>query len=124
VIFPLAYADNFDASNSNFTFVLMCGAAVAGIGLLTGLVILLGRRSAHPHSPQIDAAAILWGIITLGSIIYAASAQLAWAKQHYQDFASGYGDPRDAAPAYPWGLWCALAAIYLVILGWSGWKKA
>jgi hypothetical protein len=124
VVSALAYADNFDASHSNVTFVLICGVAVAGVGLLTGLLVLLGRRKAHPYSPQIDAAAIFWGIITLGSIIYTASTQLAWEKQHLQDFLSGYGDPQAAAPAYPWGPWCALAAIYLVILGWIAWKKA
>jgi hypothetical protein len=36
---------------------------------------------------------------------------------------SGYGNPNDIGPPLPWALWSVLAGIYLLLAGWTVWKR-
>jgi hypothetical protein len=119
----LAYADGTDKTYSNMTFVLACIASVGVIAVLTRVAMLLARRNAHPRAAEIELLAIVWGILALGSAIYAIVRQWNWDKQYMQDLLSGYGDPHEAGPGYPWNWWGVLAVIYLLLVGWGSLKK-
>jgi hypothetical protein len=123
VISLLAYADNSDPTNSNFICVLICVAGTVVVGLLVAVLVVMARRRQHPYSQHIHTAAIFWGMIALGTIAYATATQLAWQKQYTQDLMSGYGNPREVGPGLPWVLWCALAAVYAALLGWTMLRK-
>jgi hypothetical protein len=120
---PLAYAENFDSTQQNFVLVLLCGVGLVGVGVLAGMVIALSRRRAHRHSEQIFAVAVFWGMIALGSIIYAVASQLNWGHQYMLDLQSGYGNPQETGPALPWAIWGALGAIYVGLIAWTMWKN-
>jgi hypothetical protein len=119
----LAYAESWDSTQSNLVLVVSCGAGLAGVGGLVGLIIVLTRRTMHRHTSQLTTAITFWGLFSVGTIFYAAAVQLNWAKEHFLDVQSGYGDPQAAGPPLPWILWGALAAIYLLLLSWTVWKK-
>jgi hypothetical protein len=119
----LAYAESWDSTESNFVLVGSCGLGIVVVGGLVGLIVILTRRTAHRHAAQLTTAAMFWGLISVGTIFYATAVQLNWDKEHLLDVLSGYGDPQAAGPSLPWILWGALAAIYLLLLSWTAWKK-
>ena len=121
--FILAYAENWDPTQVDFILILLCAAGIASTGGLVGLIVLLARRMGHRHAEQIDTAAMFWGLIAAGSIVYAVVTQLAWFKTHNLELMSGYGNPKAVGPPLPWVLWSALAGIYLLLMGWTVWKK-
>jgi hypothetical protein len=59
-----------------------------------------------------------WGAIGLGSIVYATVVQMKWAHDHLLDLESGYGNPADVGPGWPWVLWVGLGVVYVGVLGW------
>jgi hypothetical protein len=119
----LAYAESWDSTQSNIVLVVSCGFGLASVGGLVGLIFVLTRRNAHPYATQLTTAALFWGLFCVGTFFYVAEVQLNWVKEHVLDVQSGYGDPQAAGPPLPWILWGALAAIYLLLLSGTVWKK-
>ena len=120
----LANATRFDPSELYLIFILV---SIGGIGIvcaLAGLMLFLTRRAAHRHAELINTATMFWGLLAIGSVVYAAATQLMWSKQYAENLMSGNYDPSDMAPSLPWGLLGALMGIYLVLLLCTRWKKS
>jgi len=115
----LARADGADNTESTLRLVLLLTASIAGCAILCAIVMQFARRNSHRHGPILNALAIVWGLLAAGSTILAIVQQWAWEKQHMQDVMSGYGDVHEAAPAYPWAVWSALGAGYVVLVIWA-----
>lgn len=114
----LANAESWDATQTDFVLILLCATGIGIVCALVAVVFLLGRRSRHRRAGAIGVAAMFWGLISVGSILYVTITQLSWAKSNFLELLSGYGDPGEKAPALPWLLWTALAGFYLLMLGW------
>jgi hypothetical protein len=119
MVATIAYADNVDFSNANFVVILSCAAAAIGISFMSGFLIFLSRRINHRHADAILTCAIFWSLISLGSVIYAAVTQIKWAQEHQLELQSGYGNPANVGPAWPWMLWAGLAVAYAALLAWT-----
>jgi hypothetical protein len=119
VIVLLAYADNVDFSNANFIVILSCAAAAIGIAFMSGLLIFLSRRMGHRYADAILTCSIFWSIISLGSVVYAAVTQMKWSQEHQLELQSGYGNPADVGPAWPWIFWAGLGVAYGALLAWT-----
>jgi hypothetical protein len=115
---PLANAQSWDPTQTDFVLILLCTVGIAIICGLVGLMFILVRRAAHPYAAQISTVAMFWGLASAGSIVYATVTQLAWAKQNLLDILSGYGDPQAVGPPLPWLTWGVLVAIYGLLLVW------
>ena len=115
----LARADGSPTTESNMRLTLLIGASIAGVGLLVRIVMLLAQRNGHRDKQLIDAAAIVWGLITFGDAILVIVQQWAWDKQHLQDMLAGYVDPHEPGPAYPWMLWMIFGGAYIAIFVWA-----
>jgi hypothetical protein len=115
---PLAYAETWDYTQTDFVLILFCTAGIAGIAILVGFIVIFAKRNGHPHAGQITTAALFWGLISAGSIVYTTITQLTWAKQNTLDLLSGYGDPNAVGPRLPWLAWSMLTAIYGGLLVW------
>lgn len=118
----LASAESWDPTQTELLLILVCAAGIGAVCGLVGLIVIFAKRKRHAHAQQIITAALFWGLIALGSIIYATITQLMWAREYLLELLSGYGDPNAAGPRLPWIAWGALAAGYLALLGWCAWK--
>jgi hypothetical protein len=112
----LAYADSSDATQTTFIVLLLCIAGIVGICFLVGLLVLLSRRHERYFAERIGTAAVFWGIIASGNIIYVTVTQVKWKQQHYQDLLTGYANLQESAPSFPWVLWTALIIVFAVLL--------
>jgi hypothetical protein len=120
----IANAESWDPTQTEFVLILLCSAGIAVVCLMVAVIILLAKRGAHRHAQQLSTAAMFWGLITIATMIYATMSQLSWAKENFLELLSGYGNPQETTPPLPWIFWSILVAIYLLLLGWTVWKKA
>ena len=119
----LAYADSSDASQGNFLTLFVCIGAIIAVFALVATVIFVSRRNSSGRGEVILTAAVFWGIISFGSIIYAAVKQMKWTQEQQLELQSGYGDPTAVAPSWPWIMWGVLALIYVFLLVWASRKR-
>ena len=119
----LAYADNTDTSEGNFLMLFLCAGAVIGVFVLAGMVVVVSRRGGHRYADAILTFAVFWGMVSFGSIIYAAVTQMKWSQEHLLELQSGYGNPANVGPGWPWGLWVGLGVVYVALLGWAALRK-
>jgi hypothetical protein len=115
----LANAESWDPSQTELVLILLCAGGIIAVGAMAGLVIIAIKRRQHPHTQPIFTAVMFWGLITLGSIVYATITQLNWDKQYFLQLLSGYGDPNDVGPALPWITWTLLIATYFGLVLWT-----
>jgi hypothetical protein len=120
----LAWADSTDPSQGNFLVLLLCAGAVIGVFILAAIVVIVNRRGGSRNGEAILTAAVFWGIVSFGSIVYAGVTQMKWAQEQTLELQSGYGDPTATPPGYPWVIWAGLGAVYLVFLVMAARKKA
>jgi hypothetical protein len=122
----LAYAETADSGMLNLTKALGGLGIVAGVALLSAIVIGISRSRGHRQADGIMAATIFWAMITAGSIIYGAAAQTNWSKEYTARIESGYYDPRDTSdkPKMPWVQWSGLGVAYAGLLAWSISRKS
>jgi hypothetical protein len=118
MVWSLASAEAADPSASQLVVILISLGAMAGAGLLTLLPMALARRRRHPRPESIVAAAVLWGLLAAGSVLYITIARMQWSKEWLLLVKTGYYDPQDRSgePALPWLLWALLAIAYAVLL--------
>jgi hypothetical protein len=118
----LAYADSGDSGNASLMLVLAGAAIVAVMAVLACVVIILARRRGHRQADGIMAAAILWGVLGAGSLIYTLQTQMSWSREYNLRLSTGYLDPADVgdAPKLPWGLWGGMGVAYVGMVGWAG----
>jgi hypothetical protein len=117
----LAYAESSDPGSTNLVKILG-GAAILGVmALLVAIVTAIARSREHRQAENILVLALFWAVITAGSLIYTASAELDWSKEYTTRIESGYFDPRDTTdkPRIPWLLWSGLGVAYAGLLIWS-----
>jgi hypothetical protein len=118
---PLAYAESADPSSTDLAIVLGGAFIIAIASALASVLIFTSRARRHRQTELITAAAILWGLIAAGSLIYAQESQMNWSKEYKMRLETGYLDPRDTsdAPKLPWGIWTGLGVAYGAMLVWS-----
>ena len=73
-----------------------------GVFILAAIVVIVNRRGGARNAEAILTAAVFWGIISFGSIVYAGVTQMKWTQEQTLELRSGYGDPNAAPPGYPW----------------------
>jgi len=114
----LAYAETTDTSNSGVIVGLVGLLVIGVVAALTLIPIASARYRRLRHRGAIPTLALLWGLISAGSIIYIIAAEFRWHKEWLVLVQSGYYDPRNTsgAPAWPWPLWIVLALAYAGLL--------
>ena len=120
----LAYADTSDPSQGNFLLILTCAGAAIAVFVLAGVAVVISKKGSEQRGDAILVAAVFWGIVSFGSIIYAAVTQMKWSQEQTLELQSGYGDPTKTPPGWPWVLWGILAGVYVLLLAWATRKKA
>ena len=120
----LAYADNTDNSQANLAMMLLCAAEVAVIGVMVFTLLVLAHSRRHRRAEMIATLAILWGLMSIGSLAYTTVARFKWSQEYNVRLMSGYLDPNDLAqvsdqPQIPWITWSSLAAGYIVLVVWA-----
>lgn len=117
----LARAEGPDASDSNLLLVLICAGLIVGAAVLALVPAFIARRRGHGRSETIMAAAVLWGLLSAGTLVHASIVQMQWSKEQQLRVQSGYLDPQDTsdAPAKPWRTWTALVTVYCVLMIWA-----
>jgi Kef-type K+ transport system membrane component KefB len=119
----LAYADNTDPSEGNFLLIFLFVAAMIAVFILAAIVVMMSRRNGSRNADAILVAAVFWGIVSFGSIIYAGVTQMKWSQEQTLELQTGYGDPTKTPPGWPWILWGILTAIYVALAIWVARKK-
>ncbi|MDB5357030.1 MAG: hypothetical protein JWN24_3483 [Phycisphaerales bacterium] len=121
VSFLLARAEGPDLSDSSLVLVLTCAGLVLGSAVLSLLPVFIARGRGHRQLETITAVAVLWGLLTAGTLVHASIVQMQWSKEQLLRIQSGYLDPQDTsdAPAKPWRTWTALAAAYCALIAWA-----
>jgi len=116
----LSYAEGSDPTDSSLTLVVISLGIIGVVGLLVAVPATLARRRSHRNREGIVAALVLWAVLSAGSAIYAANAQISYSKEYNKRIMSGYFDPRDTsdAPKLPWVLWIVLGTSYGGLLIW------
>jgi hypothetical protein len=120
----LAYADNTDNSQSNLAMMLLCAAEVVVTGVMVFVVLVLANSRRHRRAEVIVTLAILWGLITIGSLAYTTVSKFKWTQEYNIRLMSGYLDPNDPSqvsdqPQIPWVTWSCLAAGYILLIVWA-----
>ena len=121
----LAYAETADSANSGAMFVLLAVGVAIVTAVLACVPMLLAQARRHPHREAIVGFAILWALLTAGSVVMTSMGRMKWNKEQLMRIESGYYDPRDTsdAPTTPWGAWAALGTGYTAMLAWAVAKK-
>ena len=121
----LAYAESGDPNAMNLVIILGGIGIVAATAILAFALIFTARARGHRHAEFILVAAVFWGLITVGSLMYAGEAQLNWSKEYTLRLETGYLDPQDTsdAPRLPWGIWTGLGVAYGAMMAWALWQK-
>jgi len=123
----LASAERTNLSSSQWLVILTGLAVLAGVTVLTAVPIGLARRRWGGRGEGVTVAAVFWGVLSAGSVLWYCLAKLQWSEQYQALILSGYYDPRDLSgePAWPWPLWTLLAVLYCALIAWSlRWKRA
>ena len=117
----LAYAESGDPNAMNLVIILGGIGIVAATAILAFALIFTARARGHRHAEFILVAAVFWGLITVGSLMYAGEAQLNWSKEYTLRLETGYLDPQDTsdAPRLPWGIWTGLGVSYGAMMAWA-----
>ncbi|MGD0388253.1 MAG: hypothetical protein ABSC42_04780 [Tepidisphaeraceae bacterium] len=117
----LAYAESGDPNAMNLVIILGGIGIVAATAILAFALIFTARARGHRHAEFILVAAVFWGLITVGSLMYAGEAQLNWSKEYTLRLETGYLDPQDTsdAPRLPWGIWTGLGVAYGAMMAWA-----
>jgi hypothetical protein len=120
VSFLLAKAEGPDPSDSSLMLVLICAGLVLGSAVLSLLPVFIARGRGHRQLETVTAVAVLWGLLTAGTLIHTTIVQMQWSKEQLLRIQSGYMDPQDTTDApKPWRTWTALATIYCVLIIWA-----
>ncbi len=85
----LANAESWDPSQTELVLILLCAGGIIGVAAMVGLVIIAIKRRQHTHTQPIFTAVMFWGLISLGSIVYATITQLNWDKQYFCSSSAG-----------------------------------
>ncbi len=114
MICHLAYADASDPSQSNLLLVLLGIGVILVTCVLAFVPVGMAWSRRHRRSDVVVAAAVLWGLVTVGSIVSTMAAQMQWSREHVLRMKTGYFDPDDrtGAPMRPWVLWAGLGTAY------------
>ena len=114
--FILAYAQQTDLSDSGMKVVLISLAALAVAGVLALIAMAVARTRVPRWSQGVMAAAVVWAMILVASVIQTMLAQMHWSGETDILLKSGYYDPAQAppAPGYPVVLWGILAVAYVL----------
>jgi len=120
MFYGLAYAESGDPNSMNLVIVLGGLGIAAGTFILAFILIAAARARRHRHAEFITVATVFWALITAGSMIYAANAQLNWSKESTLSLETGYGNPQDTsdAPRLPWATWTGLGVVYGSMMVW------
>jgi H+/Cl- antiporter ClcA len=112
--FVLAYAEQQDTGGAALQLPAVFFGIVLAVCILTFILFALARRRNHRQAEAIIAFAVLWGVITTGSLVWTFLALSKWSKEHATLLNTGYLDPRDMTgkPQTPWPLWIALLVVY------------
>jgi uncharacterized membrane protein len=121
----LAYAEPASSSSDNLEIVMISLGVIAISCVLAFVPLALCWARHHRQTETVMAAAVLWGVVTAGSIIFAISAQMKWSHERLLRIESGYYDPQDQsdAPAKPFTIWGALAIAYGGLIAWAASQK-
>lgn len=121
----LAYAEQQDQSNGGLVTLLLAAFLVVIVWALAFLPVWITWVKRRGRADGIMAGAIVWGLLTAGSLINFTLAQLNWSKERMLRLETGYFDPHDTgdAPLMPWKLWVGLAIAYGVLLAWALLRK-
>src|SRR3954454_15511918 len=101
-----------DLSEGNWRIILIWTAVLVGACLLAFIPIAIAGLRRHPHGHTILALALLWGLLTAGSVGYTINSNIRAAKEYDLRIKTGFYDPRDQTDATqsPWIFWGVLAA--------------
>ena len=125
-MFPCpAYADPVDNSGSGTVLVLWAVGAITAAAGLAFVPVGLAWARRHRGADAVVALAVLWGLVTAVSVVYATMNQMQWSKEKLLRINSGYYDPNDnaGAPTPPWTLWACLGGVYVGLVAWSVSRK-
>jgi hypothetical protein len=119
--FLLANAEAPDSSDSSLLLILLSAGLILGTAVLAFVPVVIVRLRSHRNPETLLAVAILWGLLTAGTLVHATIVQVQWSKEQVLRLQSGYLDPQDmgGAPAKPWGTWTVLATVYGAIIIWA-----
>jgi hypothetical protein len=119
--FLLANAEAPDTSDSGLLLVLLSAGLILGTAVLAFVPVVIARLRFHRRSETLMAVAILWGLLTAGTLVHATIVQMQWSKEQLLRLQTGYMNPQDTAdaPAKPWGMWTVLATAYGVLIVWA-----
>jgi hypothetical protein len=121
----LAYAETPDSGAVNLAKVLGGLGILVVTALLIAVIVGISRARKHRQADAILVAALFWGVLAAGSMMYAAATQLNWSKEYTTRIESGYYDPRDSSdkPTLPIALWTGLGVAYAAMLGWAAYRQ-
>jgi multidrug efflux pump subunit AcrB len=122
----LAYADSTDQSATNIKLVLICAGILLVVVAVAFVPVAITWSRRHPKTEAITGLAVVWGLITAGSLAYSTTQQINWGQERLKRIYSGYYDPNDNSdtPKLPWLLWGGLAVGYVGLVAWGLSHKA
>lgn len=117
----LAYADRGDAGATDLALLVGGVVIVVVIVILAGVLVGMARHRGERRREIIRKLAVIWAILSAGSLIYFGVVRTRWSQEYTTDIESGYFDPRDTTgkPAAPWVIWGGLAIVYIALAGWT-----
>lgn len=118
MLLPLANADAPDTSGSSLQLIVICLLTFALCAAAAFVPVVIAWKNKNRHADKILAAAVVWGILTAGSVAFVTNQQMSWAREKYVRITSGFYDPREEtdAPTTPFATWTLLGAAYLVLV--------
>jgi hypothetical protein len=107
---------------TNLAFPLVALSLFAVIAVFAFLPLRAARIRRHPKVSLVTALALLWALLTAGSVALYAVTQTRWQSEQSLRLSSGYLDPaapQPDAPAAPVPLWVLLALAYPPLLTYA-----
>lgn len=121
----LASAASADSDGSQLSAILVSLLVIGIVGVMIVIPIAVARRRLLRRAEAVTVVAILWGLLSAGSVIYFWLAELRWSQEYDSLIKTGYYDPQDlsGAPAWPWWQWILLAVTYGALIVYSRSRK-
>jgi hypothetical protein len=109
----LAKAEGADPTDSNLTIVVIAMVTAAVVCVVAAIPVATARRRRLNQTEGIAAIMVLWGLLTAGSVVYWANAQMKFSHEYTLRLMENL-DPSDQSdrPNKPWLLWGFLAVGY------------